>query len=580
VAANGDAVQITPKAFDALVYFLEHPGEVVERAALMETLWPNAVVEENSLSQVVVVLRHALGDGFIVTVKGRGYQFIAEVRAGALDSARAQSPVVAQADVPSPPVPSRRHTGGAKGAGRLRARSVNYWVTAVVAGALALVIVDLYLLPPSDTGRGQVVLSAPDPVLRYSETPTANQRALDFYRSARNYEWNGGTVADVELAERLYQRAVGEDPEFALAWARLSILHIESYWFGRDRSDARRQRALEAAERALELQPALPDAHIAMGWYHHHGHLDYEQALDELMVAAKSIPDDAGIHWRIAAVYRRSGQLVRALASFERAIELQPRDVLWRVEAAEVLVLLRDHASADRYFDQVLDLVPDDGPSLLWKAVLPLYGHGDVAALAAAADDPRFDARHRLWIPRALLGWTAALYERDYERALGYLDGWQDEAWSDFTYVSKAGARAVTYELAGQPDEAQRQFEHARAHVETVLANDPENPLLLMALGEALAGLGEDRAARQAGRRAIELLEEINDSITAPAQRLDSVLRVLVPTGAVDMAFEELDTYLSNPGVWSIEGLLPDPRLDPIREDARFAELVEKHKRR
>ena len=44
-------------------------------------------------------------------------------------------------------------------------------------------------------------------------------------------------------------------------------------------------------------------------------------------------------------------------------------------------------------------------------------------------------------------------------------------------------------------------------------------------------------------------------------------------------AIEELERYLAAPGLWSIEGLLPNPTLDPIRDDPRFQALVERYGR-
>jgi hypothetical protein len=54
----------------------------------------------------------------------------------------------------------------------------------------------------------------------------------------------------------------------------------------------------------------------------------------------------------------------------------------------------------------------------------------------------------------------------------------------------------------------------------------------------------------------------------------------LLPLRDIDRALRELDDCLSKPGRWSIEGLLADPRLDPILGDPRFAALVEKHARK
>ncbi len=78
--AIGDRIELTGKAFDALIYFLQHPGVVIDRSTLLGALWPDTVVEENNLNQAVAVLRRALGRDYITTVPRRGYQFAAEVR--------------------------------------------------------------------------------------------------------------------------------------------------------------------------------------------------------------------------------------------------------------------------------------------------------------------------------------------------------------------------------------------------------------------------------------------------------------------------------------------------------------------
>src|SRR5215469_16036310 len=82
--ADGRPIELTPKALDALHFLVRHPGELLDKSTLIAAVWPNVVVEENNLNQVVSALRRALGDGsggrrFIVTVPGRGYQFVAPV---------------------------------------------------------------------------------------------------------------------------------------------------------------------------------------------------------------------------------------------------------------------------------------------------------------------------------------------------------------------------------------------------------------------------------------------------------------------------------------------------------------------
>ena len=60
---DGQAVALTPKAFDLLVYLVEHHGHLVEKQSLMTALWPDTVVEEANLAYNISALRKALGDG-------------------------------------------------------------------------------------------------------------------------------------------------------------------------------------------------------------------------------------------------------------------------------------------------------------------------------------------------------------------------------------------------------------------------------------------------------------------------------------------------------------------------------------
>ncbi len=88
-------VELQPRVFDALLYFVERAGELLGKRELLQALWANVIVEENSLNQVVSQLRKALGEKpsehrFIVTSPGRGYRFVAAVRTVASGRATAQ----------------------------------------------------------------------------------------------------------------------------------------------------------------------------------------------------------------------------------------------------------------------------------------------------------------------------------------------------------------------------------------------------------------------------------------------------------------------------------------------------------
>jgi len=79
---DGNAVALTPKAFDTLHLLVQNSGHLLEKDELINRLWPETFVEEGSLSNSIFLLRKALGEdpAFIETVPRRGYRFVGAVR--------------------------------------------------------------------------------------------------------------------------------------------------------------------------------------------------------------------------------------------------------------------------------------------------------------------------------------------------------------------------------------------------------------------------------------------------------------------------------------------------------------------
>lgn len=82
---EGCQIALTPKAFDTLLILVRNSREVVSKDDLMKSVWPDAFVEEGNLSQNIFILRKALGDTaqdrrYIVTIPGKGYRFVEQVR--------------------------------------------------------------------------------------------------------------------------------------------------------------------------------------------------------------------------------------------------------------------------------------------------------------------------------------------------------------------------------------------------------------------------------------------------------------------------------------------------------------------
>ncbi|HEY8553264.1 MAG TPA: winged helix-turn-helix domain-containing protein [Burkholderiales bacterium] len=154
---DGTRVPLKPKAFDTLLCLLEHRGELVSKERLLESVWPDVIVEENSLNKNISTLRQVLGEQrgehrFIVTEPGRGYRFVASVTMVETSTAPAAETV---ADAPATPerepsagrAPPWRAPGGASsdGSGHPRQRA-RPWRIALGLSLAAVIVLAALLM--------------------------------------------------------------------------------------------------------------------------------------------------------------------------------------------------------------------------------------------------------------------------------------------------------------------------------------------------------------------------------------------------------------------------------------------------
>jgi serine/threonine-protein kinase len=411
---------------------------------------------------------------------------------------------------------------------------------------------------------------------RLSEIPTRNMKAYDYYLAGTNYRNQVAKRRFLPLASQMYEQAVREDPEFVSAWAALSYVHSLMFLFSIDRTSGRLEQALAAVERAFSLSPDSPEAHLAMGYYFMIGARDSDGALREFAIAERSIPGDMEIYRARGLIYRRIGERQKAVTNLGRAVELDPRNADLLRQVVITFLNLREYDITERYLDRMAELTQTAEIVRLVRASIPLHRDGDVSAMAAVAEEGRTELAG-VWRDHA---WRVAIYQRDYVKALRRIDAWSTGVnVSTAIYIPKASYYGVTYLLAGQPELAKAEFQRARAQLEKALQSDPRDDRLYVSLAEAMAGLGEPTAATDLVRRAMATTPKSEDMLAGPYVLIESIMRALTLAGEWTFAIDMLDNYLSGPGHWTIEGLLPDPRLDPIREDPRFLALVEKYRR-
>ena len=240
---------------------------------------------------------------------------------------------------------------------------------------------------------------------------------------------------------------------------------------------------------------------------------------------------------------------------------------------------MRHREIADQDLDRVVAISPDFGAAYLFKLRGQLHSGRSIREMECFADSADV-VQHLDEVNRMRFHWMAALYEREFAKGIQYLDhcNWDGELVYEqpHEYFPRDSLYGIMFQLAGKTGPAKLKFESARAYIEAQIESAPFDWRLQIALGEIQACLGRTVDAVKSARQG---MEQASGEIDKSFARIEAIMRVFLPAEDHESVFAELDVYLASPGCWSIEGLLPNPRLDPIREDPRFQTLVDKYKR-
>ena len=375
--------------------------------------------------------------------------------------------------------------------------------------------------------------------------------------------------ADTEKAEQLFERATRLDPNFAGAFAALAWVEDWMY-HSFDPTPARKAKAQAAAEEALRLQPDLPEAHLALGFYHYYCERDYQRALDEFAIARKSLPNSADVYLAIGAIQRRQGKWAESTANMEKAASLSPKDAFLLMNLADNYRAVDDFENADRLFDRAIEAAPNSVGARTGKAMLAVDLKGDLSEIdkqlaqiqpgAASDAEGMFGRAYLLMLQRKFHDAVAILKQlpgnvRSDEKPKEYLEG-------------------ALYTFVNDKEHARSAFQRARSILEKAIQQGSDDASRHMMLGMVLAGLGEKDAAIAEGKRAVALLPESQDALDGPKMTL-ALAQIYAWTGENDAALELLERSLITPAGVTVSSLKLNPIWDPLRSDARFQALID-----
>lgn len=428
--ADWSTVPLTPKAIETLTFLVEHPQELLDKETLLAAIWPTTTVEENSLTQTISGLRRALGESrgenrYIATVPGRGYRFVSDVTRrvagpkrvlavlpfGALTPAdRNESlefgmtetlitslntltdmSVCPLSSVRSYAAPDRDAlaAGEQLGVDFVLEGSLQYQDARLRVLVRLVRVADgrqiwaatfeedfttIFDLQSAIAGKVTKALSIelvekkPRGVVKHD---TRDAEAYRLYASGR-LAWSTLTPTGVEQAIEYFGRAIRRDPRYARAYAGLSDCYAVLAVFQIRSPHSVFPQACAAASKAVEIDPNLAEACVAVGHAKAQYRNDWRGAERAYARAIKLDPacTFAYLYQGLLSGYR--GEFDRALVELRWAQHLEPMWVEPRTCVGMLLYFARRYPEAIAELEQTLAVEErsDHARSFLGRAYL------------------------------------------------------------------------------------------------------------------------------------------------------------------------------------------------------------------
>ena len=409
---------------------------------------------------------------------------------------------------------------------------------------------------------------------------TNNLQAYDAYLRGVAFDTHSAYSNTAQKrAIEAYERAVQLDPQFALAWARLSRAGAALYFIRADQTPARRDAARRALENAQELESDLPETQLALGYYQYWVLNDYDLAKATFTRLRKSLPGSSDTIYALALVTRRQGKWDESIVYFEQCLALDPRNAEVLSNTAWTYAMLRQFSAALKHYDRALEVTPNDLDLVTAKAgIYQAIGNLKEAAILLSGIGVQSP------VQPFITKMTQLRLERNLSEAVRLLEARQAQ-FRFASEVDKATNRVIlafAQWLAGDTAGAEATAEEARAVLEQLCRDQPDNSFFAQQLALANAALGEKQMALSEAQRACTLLPTAKDPLSGPT-REEVLALIRMMFGDSTQSIPTLVRLLQTPYISWLYGPMPatpallriDPVWDPLRADPAFQKLCE-----
>ncbi|HXD30525.1 MAG TPA: winged helix-turn-helix domain-containing protein [Pyrinomonadaceae bacterium] len=551
---DGDTIQLSPKAFEILLFLVTHRGEVLKKDLLIETIWPDTFVEESNLAQNIFLLRKALGEEknehrYIVTLPGVGYRFVAPVREVAsaeTSTAEVSSPSMASIavlpfksinkgddetflgqgladalimrlssirDVKVRPTSAVLKYTGPKDDPLVVGRELN--VDALLTGVIQR---------ESENVRVSVQLvSVKDGITLWAEK--FDEKFTNIFAIQDSISEQVVHALELQLSgeeRRQIKKSYTDSPE-------AFQVYLKGRYFWNQRTVEGLRKALEYAQQAIDIEPTYAPAYVGLA-----DSFSLLGAQHSVIAPRESFP-------RARAAALRALEIDPAMAEAYASLGFIDCCFAWNWAAAEqnylkAIALKTNYPTAHHWYGELLTILGRVDESV---AQLQMAQEFDPLSLAINADYA-----------------AASYYARQYEKSEAQLN--------NLLELNPKFVRAQV--LLGKVYTQQQKYDAALETLQHALSLAPGDHVTLSALARTQAAAGKESEARRT-------LEELKTLATRRYLSSGSIALIYSALGEFDLAFAWLEKAFENKDIEMV-WLKVDPAFEPLRSDSRFEDLV------
>ena len=405
-----------------------------------------------------------------------------------------------------------------------------------------------------------------DEKARINEKLTDSNIAYEYYLKGNMIENSGHSKENLFAAISEYERSIALDPDFAEAHAQLGKMHAHIKWYRHDLSDRRMELSKKSIDRAMELKPSNATVRIGRGTYYYHGFRDYGKALADYSLAKELEPGNISALYRIGLIYRRLGDLEKAIENITDASNLDPRSTLMINQLAGSYVSIRNYDEAIKLAKKSYE-INNSYNGVVNNLIRAEYFRSGNAS-KALNDSKKFSSELNIRV----LDFNRIL--KNDEVLLSLLTKSNKKSYGNILeFFPHDYFLGLAYYYKGNKKLASESFIKSIEYLNDQIILYPDDARFYTSIGIAYARLGDKQKAIEFGLKGVEVLPINKDAFFGPNHE-KGLARIYSIVNEKIKALEMIEYLSSIPNGLHYGELLSDPDFDLIRDEIRFQNIL------